>query len=160
MATKREKEQAVLAAAAEWGPAYEAWKNSEGLDEDELKKIDGAHEKAGDALYEAQAELNAHVSAIKEHPGAEYYEVEVAGKKVKKARCRFCAHELNPRGVTRHVLSPACKKSYAALVELDLDNEDDVEQLDADVVKFCKKHKFEPPKQAESNGGDEDGDED
>lgn len=153
--TKRNKEQTVLKAVSKWAAAYAAY--CAVTDDAGDEAIDKVHEEACKGLSAAQKLLSAHTTAVKEHPGADYYISKLHGKEVRKARCKICGRELNPRGVTRHVLSPVCKSDYADL--MGLDGEGDADELAVEVATLRKKYNI-PEKSSGDGDGDGDGGDD
>ncbi len=106
MATKKEKLEAVTDAVEEF---TEIWDDKGGslidLDTAEAKELT-------EALNRLSKSYKVYTTG-EEHEGADYYMVKLGDVQIKKARCKRCAIELNPRGVARHYKSPACGKERA-----------------------------------------------
>lgn len=115
MTTKREKTKAVLEAAKEWAEAYETF----GADDEGTEATDASLRDAEKKLFDAVEILESHAAQApaEDHPEGEYYYIEVAGKKIRRVRCKHCGTEMDPRGFKRHYKGAACEKARAQRID-------------------------------------------
>ena len=108
MATKKEKLEVVTDTVEEFTEIWDGFGGSlMDANAEETKELT-------DVLQRLSKSYKVYTTG-EEHEGAEYYQAKLGDIQVKKARCKNCCIELNPRGVARHYKSPACEKERQRL---------------------------------------------